>query len=130
VVPFVSRYPTGFAQWLLAMDLAVRSPVEIAIAGRLDDPATDALVAEARRGFRPGRVIAVSAEPSASVIPLLADRVAIEGRPTAYVCRGFVCRLPVATPDALRAELDATPTRASAIAAAATPSDATPPDGA
>jgi hypothetical protein len=130
VVPFVSRYPTGFAQWLLAMDLAVRSPVEIAIAGRLDDPATDALVAEARRGFRPGRVIAVSAEPSASVIPLLADRVAIEGRPTAYVCRGFVCRLPVATAEVLRAELDATPAKASRNAAAATASDATSPDGA
>ena len=40
-------------------------------------------------------------------IPLLADRIAIDGRPTAYVCRGFVCRLPVTTPEALRAELAA-----------------------
>ena len=34
-----------------------------------------------------------------------ADRIAIDGKPTAYVCRGFVCRLPVTTPEALRAEL-------------------------
>ena len=40
--------------------------------------------------------------PDASAIPLLADRVAIDGRPTAYVCRGFVCRLPVTDADALR----------------------------
>ena len=29
----------------------------------------------------------------------------IDGRPTAYVCRDFACRLPVTDPDALRAEL-------------------------
>ena len=47
-----------------------------------------------------------SARPrDASAIPLLADRIAIGGRPTAYVCRGFVCRLPVTDPAALRAEL-------------------------
>jgi uncharacterized protein len=33
--------------------------------------------------------------------------VAIDGKPTAYVCRGFVCRLPVTDPDGLRAELEA-----------------------
>src|SRR6478609_1062212 len=33
VVPFVERYATGFAQWLSAMDLAIASAVEVAIAG-------------------------------------------------------------------------------------------------
>ena len=56
-------------------------------------------------GFRPHQVVAVSADPAASVIPLLADRVAIDGRPTAYVCRGFVCRLPVTDVAAFRAQL-------------------------
>jgi hypothetical protein len=107
VVPFVGRYPTGFAQWLSAMDLSLRPIAEIAIAGAPDDPATIALVAETRLGYRPGQVVAVSADPSASAVPLLDDRVAIDGRPTAYVCRRFVCRLPVTSPDALRAELDA-----------------------
>ena len=41
----------------------------------------------------------------ASAIPLLADRVAIDGRPTAYVCRHFACRLPVTTGAALEAQL-------------------------
>jgi uncharacterized protein YyaL (SSP411 family) len=48
----------------------------------------------------------VSADPATSVVPLMADRVMIEGRPTAYLCRDFVCRLPVTSADALRAQLD------------------------
>ncbi len=94
------------------MDLALAPVVEVAIVGDPADPATQALVAETTRGFRPNQVVAVSSDPATSAIPLLADRIAIGGAPTAYVCRGFVCRLPVTTPDALRAEL---------AAAAATP---------
>ena len=107
VVPFVGRHPTGFAHWLVAMDLALGPTIEVAIAGSPDAAATATLVAETRRGYRPHQVLAVAAEPAASAVPLLDSRIAIDGQPTAYVCRGFVCRLPVTSIDALRAELDA-----------------------
>ena len=107
VVPFVGRYPTGFAQWLNAMDLSIRPVVEVAIAGAPDASDTVPLVAEARRGYRPGRVLAVAADPAASAIPLLADRATIDGHATAYVCRGFACRMPVTTVEDLRVELEA-----------------------
>ena len=107
VVPFVERYATGFAQWLSAMDLAIASAVEVAIVGAPDDPATAALLAEARRGFRPNQVVSVAASPAESHVPLLRDRVALDDRPTAYVCRGFVCRLPVTDAAALREQLEA-----------------------
>ena len=80
-----------------------------------------ALIAETTRGFRPNQVVAVSADPGTSVVPLLADRIAIDGKPTAYVCRGFVCRLPVTTPEALRAELAAAAAVAASAAAAPAP---------
>jgi uncharacterized protein len=124
VTGFVARYPTGFAQWLSAMDLALAPVVEVAIVGDPADKATKALVAETTRGFRPNQVVAVSADPGASAIPLLADRIAIDGRPTAYVCRGFVCRLPVTTPEALRAEL----AEAAVIATAPADADAPAPE--
>ena len=106
-MPFVARYPTGFAQWLSAMDLALAPVVEVAIVGAADDPATAALLAEVRRGYRPNQVVSMSPDPGASIVPLLHDRIAVDGRPTAYVCRGFMCRLPVTDPAALREQLEA-----------------------
>ncbi len=38
-------------------------------------------------------------------IPLLSGREPIDGRPTAYVCRGFVCDLPTTDPAVLRTQL-------------------------
>jgi len=108
VTEFVARYPTGFAGWLSAMDFALAPVVEIAIVGGADDPATRALPAVATEGFRPNQVLAVSPEPTGSAIPLLRDRLAIDGAPTAYVCRGFACRLPVTDAATFRAELAST----------------------
>jgi hypothetical protein len=105
VAPYLERYPTGFANWLSAAQLAANGIVELAIVGEPADPATAALLAVAREGGRDDIVLAVSADPAGSQVPLLADRVALDGRPTAYVCRGFVCRLPVTATDAFRAEL-------------------------
>ena len=105
-VPFVARYPTGFARWLSAMDLSLASVQEVAIAGPADHPATRVLLDEVRRGYQPNLVVAASADPAASAVPLLGDRVAIDGWPTAYVCRAFVCRLPATDPETLRGQLE------------------------
>jgi uncharacterized protein len=75
------------------------------VVGDQGDPATRALLDVARGGGRDDLVVAASAEPANSSVPLLADRIAIDGRPTAYVCRGFVCELPVTEPDKLREQL-------------------------
>ena len=105
VTPYLERYPTGFANWLSAAELVVGGIVEIAIVGDRADPATQALLEVARAGGRDDIVVAVSSDPAASIVPLLADRIAVGGRPTAYVCRDFACRLPVTDPVALVAQL-------------------------
>ena len=114
VTPFLARYPSGFANWLSAAQLAVGGIVELAIVGDSDDPATRALVDVARSQARQDLVVAIAADPSTSAVPLLAGRVAIGGRPTAYVCRNFACRLPVTDPKALLDQLDVPPTAAMA----------------
>jgi uncharacterized protein YyaL (SSP411 family) len=107
VVPYVARYPTGFAHWLGAIDIALAPIVEVAIVGAPNDAGTAALLGVARTGYRPNQVVAVAADPSASPVPLLHERVALDGRPTAYVCRDFACRLPVTDPAALAEQLTA-----------------------
>jgi uncharacterized protein YyaL (SSP411 family) len=104
VAPLAARYPTAFAKWLTAIDFALADVVEIAIVGEPDDSTTRELISVAAESGQ-ARVIAVSANPESSAIPLLTDRVAIDGKPTAYVCRGFACRMPVTTADDLRREL-------------------------
>jgi hypothetical protein len=37
--------------------------------------------------------------------PLLEGRGLVDGRPAAYVCENYVCRIPVTDPDVLAAEL-------------------------
>ncbi|HUQ43643.1 MAG TPA: thioredoxin domain-containing protein [Candidatus Limnocylindria bacterium] len=106
VTPYTVRYPTAFAMWLQAIDLALTPVAEVAIVGEAEDQATRALLEVATGGYQPNRVVALGpGGGGAQAIPLLADRSALKGRPTAYVCRNFACRLPVTDPDALREQL-------------------------
>jgi uncharacterized protein YyaL (SSP411 family) len=105
VAPLAARYPTAFAKWLVAIDLALSDIAEIAIVGALDEPGTRELLAVASGGFHPGRVVALAADPASSGVPLLEGRTRLRDRPTAYVCRNFACQVPVTDPDALAEQL-------------------------
>jgi uncharacterized protein YyaL (SSP411 family) len=94
-----------FAGWgLAAAQAAVSGPIEVAIVGSPDDPATAALHRTALLSSLPGLVVALG-EPGSEEVPLLSGRGLVGGQPAAYVCRRFVCKLPVTTPAGLLAEL-------------------------
>ncbi|MGH2513583.1 MAG: thioredoxin domain-containing protein, partial [Candidatus Limnocylindrales bacterium] len=101
VIEVAPAHPTFFGQWLAAIEFALAEVDEIAIAGDPAAETTGRLLAIVDAGFQPFQVRAVSADPTASSIELLAGRFAIDGRPTAFVCHGFACRLPVVEPAAL-----------------------------
>jgi uncharacterized protein YyaL (SSP411 family) len=106
VTAFTARYPTAFAMWLQAIDLSLAPVAEVAIVGDPLHPGTRALLEVASAGYAPNRVVALTpTEHAATNVPLLQDRLLLGGRPAAYVCRGFTCRLPVTDPDALRDQL-------------------------
>jgi uncharacterized protein YyaL (SSP411 family) len=107
VTSFATRYPTGFAQWLGAIDFALADVVEVAIVGDPRDDATQALLEPVVAGYRPNQVLAVSADPGGSAVPLMRERVQIGGHPTAYLCRSFACRQPVTDAAALAGQLAA-----------------------
>jgi uncharacterized protein len=104
---YAARYPTAFAMWLQAIDFALAPVAEVAIVGDPEDEATAALLEVASGGYSPSRVVAWASPEAAttSAVPLLHDRPLVDGRPTAFVCRGFACRLPVTEPEALRDQL-------------------------
>ncbi len=89
----LTRYPTGFAQWLVAQSFYVSKPKEIAIIGNLNDADTRAMLDAVNETYRPFAVVAVGAKDSP--IPLLNGRDQIGGKATVYVCENFACKLPV-----------------------------------
>jgi uncharacterized protein YyaL (SSP411 family) len=101
----MAQYPAGFAQWLTVAALMLGEPREVAISGDPDAADTRQLLAVVRNDFRPYLVVAAGVDGAA--VPLLANRPALDGKATAYVCRRFVCRQPVTDAQALAQQLDA-----------------------
>jgi uncharacterized protein YyaL (SSP411 family) len=103
------RQAPRFAGWSLAVgEAALDGPREIAIVGHEGDPGRSELVHAAWQTPTAGAVLAVGApEPVALAVDLLTGRGLVQGRSAAYVCRDFVCQVPVTTPDDLVALLGA-----------------------
>jgi uncharacterized protein YyaL (SSP411 family) len=56
--------------------------------------------------YRPRQVAAISTFPPPEGSPaLLHDRPLLNGLTTAYVCRDFICKQPVTSPEELAAQL-------------------------
>ncbi len=81
----LERAPRSAGHWLTVAEAAVRGPLQIAVAGGGD-------LLRAARHIAPGGAVVVGGDPGSS--PLLEDRPLVDGVPTAYVCRGFVCDRP------------------------------------
>ena len=105
----IERAPHAFPTLLRAVALQTRGLSVAVIVGDPSDPKTAALASRARRVLRPEDAVVVSAPGAAPANGVaaswLAGRTAADGRPTAYVCLGSSCSLPVQEPAELIAEL-------------------------
>ena len=99
----MSRAPLGFASWLSALDFVLSEPSELAIVGVDPRP----MLRVVSSAYRPNLVVAAKVGDVESSVPLLADRDAVDGAATAYLCRHFACELPVTSVDGLAALLHA-----------------------
>jgi uncharacterized protein YyaL (SSP411 family) len=107
--------PLGFAQWLVALDLYLAPPIEVAIVGEAAgatagagdeaEPDEHSLLAAVRSAFRPHVIASAAIDAEHTAVPLLAGRRPVDGRAAAYVCQGFSCTAPVTEADALRGAL-------------------------
>ena len=117
LAPVAAKAPLAFGRLLCALDFHLGRPVELAFVGAREDPGTRALIAVTRPRYLPNRLLAQAEGSDGSGIPLLKDRRPAGGRPTAYLCEGFVCRSPTTDPAELARQLD----RAGTVAASAGP---------
>ncbi|MDX6601590.1 MAG: uncharacterized protein QOF13_792 [Solirubrobacterales bacterium] len=94
------QHPEAFGHLIRAIDFHLSPTKEVALVG--DD--LTALARVVRAEHRPHLVLAGG--PGDTAVPeLLANRPAIEGKPTAYVCESFACKQPVTEAPALAALL-------------------------
>ncbi len=116
----LTENPLALTETLLAVDYATDEAREIAVVWPRGSAMASAapLLDLLRRTFVPNRAIAAAGETEVAalgaLVPWIADKPALDGRPTAYVCVHGRCDLPVHEPEALAASLARTrpvPTR-------------------
>jgi uncharacterized protein YyaL (SSP411 family) len=101
------RFGPAFGRMLSVVDRTLATPVEIAIVGDSSD-ATRALIRAAHADFLPNSVIVGRLEGEDGTeepIGLLRGRERVDGKPSAWVCRSYTCRLPVTEAAGLIAEV-------------------------
>jgi len=107
--PEMEQAPHAFPTLLRAVALRTRGSSVAVIVGDADDPRTAALADRARRVLRPEDAVLVSQPDAAPLDGVAAEwlvgRTPVGDRPTAYVCRGNACSLPIHEPSELVADL-------------------------
>jgi uncharacterized protein YyaL (SSP411 family) len=113
----MSRFPTAFGHLLGCADMEVNGAVEVALVGEPLSPGFKALERVVAERYVPALVLAGGFGETQPSIRLLDDRTLIDGKPTAYVCRGYTCDKPVTDAGELSDQLE-NAARAAVIATA------------
>jgi len=108
ILDAAKRSPQGFGHLLGAVEMYTGDPKEVVIVGSPARADWHEMREAMRDNYLPNKVLVISDRPEeedTKRVPLLVDRVAIEGRATAYVCKHGTCRLPVHSAAELLAQL-------------------------
>jgi uncharacterized protein YyaL (SSP411 family) len=100
------RYPLGFARWLSAAGNAQGNTHQVAVLSEAQEENFKRLLKVIRAEYRPGVVTAAAVFPPEKDAPaLLHERGLVDGKATAYVCEGFVCKQPTNDHEILNKQL-------------------------
>jgi hypothetical protein len=102
--------PAALGEMLLAVDFATDVPREVVLVWREGEPPPEDFIRALRTTFLPNRALAAAAEGAqldalAAVAPVAEGRVAVGGKPTAYVCERGQCQLPAISAEKLEENL-------------------------
>jgi uncharacterized protein YyaL (SSP411 family) len=83
-------------------DAVRRPPEHVVIVGRAGDADFESMLSLATGAYHPDRsVVRIQSDQPLPADSPWTQMKSIDGKATAYVCRDYACRLPVATTDAL-----------------------------
>ncbi|HWR83456.1 MAG TPA: thioredoxin domain-containing protein [Candidatus Deferrimicrobium sp.] len=99
----IERASWAMTAAVLALDYYVNDKVEIVVIGTGQQRV--AMLDQLYRRFIPNRLIAIS-DDGHDPLPVFEGREVDEGEVRAYICRNSVCRLPAATVEEFKAQLD------------------------
>jgi uncharacterized protein YyaL (SSP411 family) len=88
------------------MDMELNGAIEVSLVGERKDPAFQALERVVAEQYVPSLVLAGGTGDRESSVRLLDGRTLQDGKPTAYVCRGYSCDKPVTEPHELSRQLE------------------------
>jgi uncharacterized protein len=102
--------PLSLAELLVGLDCALDTVHEVVLVWPSGEPPPEAFLDVLRRQFLPNRALAGAAEGEplrrlGLVAPVAAEKMAIGGRTTAYVCQHGQCRLPAIHADKLASQI-------------------------
>jgi uncharacterized protein YyaL (SSP411 family) len=102
----------GSALLLCGLSDSLAGIKEIVIVGAANDPLTQAMVKESHRRSLPAKILlqtdsAETAAKLSTLVPLLKGKSPLDGKPTAFVCRDRVCKLPAQDLETFRQQLEA-----------------------
>jgi len=100
-----TRNPFGYASYLEALEMYAHGATDVVVVGAPADPRTRALWRSVAACFVPHGVLVHAIPRDADPLVPARDRPERDGKPTAYVCRGFTCSAPVTEPQELAALL-------------------------
>jgi uncharacterized protein YyaL (SSP411 family) len=106
----INRYPTASPLMLTAWNHLKTTSCQVVIAGTPGSGDTEKLLATVHRHYDPARLVMLAdggknQEFLGSRQEFLQSVAPIEGKAAAYVCRNFVCKLPVTEPEDLQQQL-------------------------
>jgi len=94
----IKKAPSGYTQFLSALDFRLGPSYEVIISGKRESPDTVHMLEELWSYFVPNKVLVFRPEEENPEIAALAkytkEQLPIEGKTTAYVCQNYECQLP------------------------------------
>jgi uncharacterized protein YyaL (SSP411 family) len=108
--PQLEASPTSLAVMLEGVDYMLDSPKQVILVAPETGSDSSDLLARLRGIYLPNRLLVSVREGAelrahAELVPLVRQKVARAGRPTAYVCEERVCSLPTSDPDVFAEQL-------------------------